>query len=281
VTADLRTVPILLLTDALILAGAPSGARVTTAAVLRFQRLGHSPTIADLAHFTRSRRSVVTDNLEAASTHELLTFESGHATKHRAAKIYPRNRYTVANIADPRAEDNSFVRLALTQTLGTSHKRWILRAAYLREQRIAGAIQLPLGIAARLAGLTAGAEKKARQTWIATGELVKVHSGDRYHPPTFVLCSEEHPPELERFKPDKRRLRTLALPSGCLVPVWGARSEHRATTRLVTDHLADHPDDLDAALACAARDARAGLDAREVTALVGALPRDAASDIPF
>jgi hypothetical protein len=280
VTADLP-IPTILLTDALIRADAPAGARVTTAAVLRFLRLRRQPTIADLARFTRSRRSVVTANIKAAVAHELLTVESGHATKHRAAKYYPRNRYAVANIADPRAGANRFVRLKLTPTLGASHKRWILRAVYLCEQRIAGAIQLPLGIAGRLAGLTPDAEKKARQTWTATGDLVKVQSGDRYHPPTFVLCNEEHPPELERFKPDKRRLRTLALPSGRLVPVWGTRSQHRATTRLVTDRLADDADDLDAALARAVPGARAGLDAREVTALVGALPRAAVGDVPF
>jgi hypothetical protein len=273
VTTDLRTVPTLLLTDAMILADAPAGARVTTAAILRFLRLRHQPTIADLARFTRSRRSVVMESLRAAVEHELLTVESGHATKHRAAKYYPRNRYAVAELADPRTGANPFVRLALTSSVGASHRRWILRAAYLREQRIAGAVQLPLGIAARLAGLSPDAEKKARQTWSAAGELVKVYAGDRYHPPTYILCSEEHPPEIERFKPDRRRLRTLALPSGRLVRVWGTRSQHTATARLVTDRL--HPDDLNAALA------RAVLDAREVTALlVDDLSRDVADTIP-
>ena len=55
------------------------------------------------------------------------------------------------------------MQLELTDELGSSPAHAMLRAYCLRDQRILGAVQSPLGLAGRFAGLSADAEKKARE----------------------------------------------------------------------------------------------------------------------
>jgi hypothetical protein len=217
----------LLITDAVLLAPdvAPE-AKLAPAAVLNFRGRGN-PSIADLRKLLRTRRTSVLDGQRLAAEQGWLKIKSGHDSKPRGAKYYPVNRYTLADIANPYARLGFFVQLALTPSLGTKASRWILRAFYLREQRISGAVQVPLGIGARLAGIGADAEEKARQTWIEAGEMEKVYDADQRHPATFILRSAEHPPDLGRFDPDKRRLRTFGLRDGRRLTVWGTRKQAR------------------------------------------------------
>jgi hypothetical protein len=226
-TGPSRRHPSILVTDDLLLRTDVSpGARLVTAAILRAKRNGSAPSTRDLARFLRARRDNITEWTREAQAGGLLSVESGQARKRPGAKYYPTNRYRVEPIADPRRLGARFVSLDLTPALGKSPGQRLLRAYLLREQRIAGAVQLPLSIAARAAGMTLDAEKKARQRWIRAGEMEKLYEADRRHPATYVLASQTHAADLDRFNPDKRRLRSVALGNHHRLTVWGTRAQH-------------------------------------------------------
>lgn len=218
--------PRLLITDHLIAAGDVDPlARVLTAAVLRWRGRGN-PSYTDLAAYTRSDRKSIPRALREAEARGWLTIDSGRNRKPKGQTYYPKNRYRVAPHGDPRTEGVQFVQLALTTELGAAAAHWMLRAVYLREQRITGAVQLPDAVAARAAGMNVDAVKKARRKWMRAGSLRLVQPSDFNHPPTYTLQSAEHPSDLERFNPDHRRLRRLTLPSGARLTTWGTRKQH-------------------------------------------------------
>lgn len=96
----------------------------------------------------------------------------------------------------------------MSADLGRSATRWLLRAVYLREQFITGAIQLPDQIVARIAGMSVRAVKKTRTEWVKAGLMARVADGK---PATYTLsvCPEAYRADLDRFNPTKRKRRTM------------------------------------------------------------------------
>jgi hypothetical protein len=221
----------IIITDAVLLTvGAPADAKLAPAAILHFRGRG-SPGIRDLEALLRWGDPRILAAHERAAEQGWLTVKSGHERKHPADKYFPKNLYTVGPAAYP-TRDNPFVQLALTDELGTGPQARIIRAYYLREQRIAGAVQLPLGIAARVAGMTKEGERTLRDRWIASGALTKVRRGTSKRPPIFTVTSAEHPPDLEAFRPDFRQLGTVTTARGDELTVWGTSKERAKLTKL-------------------------------------------------
>jgi hypothetical protein len=138
--------------------------------------------------------------------------------------------YTLTADANPRAKTgsrhaNKTTHITITDELGRSASRWILRAVYEREQLKTGAIQIPNSLVGHLAGMTKDAVKTARRRWIKVGEMERVHVRTAANRPgVFTLTTSTYPVDLSRFIPDYRRwykvehddLRILG---------WGTREE--------------------------------------------------------
>lgn len=120
------------------------------------------------------------------------------------------NHYTLSADANPRSGIRpGFTRVLLDRDYGKGAKRLILRAVYEREQARAGAIQLPDSIAGRPAGMSEKAVRLARAAW--KNSLVEVRRGRKTAPGILILTDGPYLVDLDRFKPDLYRVKTLQL----------------------------------------------------------------------
>jgi hypothetical protein len=55
--------------------------------------------------------------------------------------------------------------------------------------------------------------------------MQRVRRADKHHPATYTISSAEHPPNLDRFQPDKRRLARITTALNNRIIVWGTRKQ--------------------------------------------------------
>ena len=241
---QLGGIPSLLVTDKLIrLDTATARARLITAHVQKAKKKhGKSPTQAQLARESHSNIKRVRSSLREARDAELIQIRQGATSRINGKPRRERDDYLVNEIADPRLDNNSFVILPLTPELGNTATHQMLRAVFLRQQAITGAIQIPLDLAARYAGMTPASAKKTISKWTSTGKLTRIAAAQHPYPATYILDSHEHPANLERFDPKRKLIRTITATFGATpFTVWGSRKEIvLITTRCYGPHFAVH-----------------------------------------
>jgi hypothetical protein len=113
---------------------------------------------------------------------------------------------------------------------GRSASRWILYGIELREQLIAGAVQLPADVAAHLVGggMTAKAVRDARADWRRRGHLRDVPGKPGVH----TLDSSHHKADLDRFEPNRQKKRTI-IAHGHQLRLWGTAKQAAALQTLL------------------------------------------------